>query len=268
MIYADARGAPCPKKESFLGSGCFGKTYRMRHAVDQRLVAVKQSKQHVAGVSTEAKALAAIPPHPHVIAYYDSRIVALRLWLVMELVGDGTTVHPAKHSSWAEAITQQVSAALAHVHRHGIIHRDVKHSNVLLRNSPGPFKKPHAVLTDFGLARATHAGGTYPPRSGARGHIVYRAPEVAAGRAHGPPSDMWQLGILVLELATGVTADEIVGNSPSTGYHRTIAGWMEKDEDGVATETLEDAPRAVRFLRFRAGDRPTATLGSPRPQTR
>jgi serine/threonine protein kinase len=104
------------------------------------------------------------------------------------------------------AIARQVCAALAHAHAHGIIHRDLKPENVLL--TPDGTAK----LMDFGLAHSAVA-----PRLTAEGVIVgtpaYLAPEIALGQTIDSRADLYALGVMLYEVATGrlpFSGDDIV----------------------------------------------------------
>jgi serine/threonine protein kinase len=240
--YVREDGAPCDKKDAHLGSGAFGATYRMRNRLDNQIRAVKQT---TATTLSEARVLAELPRHEHVVAYFGCRR-ALNggVWVVMELVGSGETVQPCRHYPWRSQIVSQVAAALGHIHAHGMLHRDVKSSNVFLS---APLPGGRAVLGDFGHADRT-VGGMYQPSGEApcgRGHWVYRAPEVLLGLPYGPPADMWALGVLALELVVGMGADRMVGNSDAAGWHRDIGTWTRTTEEG--RETLEEIAEDTRI---------------------
>jgi succinyl-CoA synthetase alpha subunit len=126
---------------------------------------------------------------------------AQSVFLVMELLpGSDLSRYARPDRLLPEAavleIAEQLALALAHAHRHGVAHRDVKPANVIY--DPATRR---AVLTDFGLARAPDAQST---RSGVMlGSPAYMAPELLAGARADGRSDMYALGVLVFELLTG-----------------------------------------------------------------
>ncbi|HXS98813.1 MAG TPA: protein kinase [Candidatus Limnocylindrales bacterium] len=108
----------------------------------------------------------------------------------------------------AETIARQITAGLAEAHLHGIIHGDLKPANIILtRLTDGA---PRAVITDFGLARQARAvsktGGT----------AGYMAPELRAGLPNTVASDIYALGVVLYELATGYRPDQNAAMQAST----------------------------------------------------
>ncbi|MCO5972146.1 serine/threonine-protein kinase [Actinoallomurus soli] len=139
--------------------------------------------------------------HPGLIAMYDVVVEDDRPWLVMEyvparsledvFVADGP-ISPARVAD----IGGQLLDALRAAHAAGIVHRDVKPSNVLLENSG------RVVLTDFGIA--TYEGATTLTQSGTfMGSPAYVAPEVASGERASPTSDLWSLGATLYAAVEG-----------------------------------------------------------------
>lgn len=104
--------------------------------------------------------------------------------------------------AWAS----DIASALAHAHRHGIVHRDVKADNVLL-TADG-----EAKLTDFGVAQVSGVQGV--PQFDTAGTAAYLSPEQAQGLPAGPPSDQFSLGVLLYEL--------VCGRRPFEGEHESV----------------------------------------------
>lgn len=108
----------------------------------------------------------------------------------------------------AEAIARDLCAGLAEAHRHQVIHGDMKSANVILTRNPDG--TPRSVITDFGLARAARTSGI---RGGSPG---YMAPELYTGQPTTVASDIYALGVILHELASGVRPDERVAMAAST----------------------------------------------------
>lgn len=138
--------------------------------------------------------------HPGLVAVHDFAVEADRAYLVMELV-DGPTLKDVIASEDLppediRRIGAEVAQTLAYVHSQGVTHRDVKPSNILI-DSDG-----RARLADFGIAALLGADGHT-----AAGEIIgtpaYLSPEQVQGRPVGPPTDVYALGLVLLEAWTG-----------------------------------------------------------------
>lgn len=138
--------------------------------------------------------------HPGLVAVHDFAVEPERAYLVMELV-DGPTLKDviAREDLPPEDIRRignEVAQTLSYVHGQGITHRDVKPSNILI-DSDG-----RARLADFGVAALLGADGHT-----AAGEIIgtpaYLSPEQVRGRGVGPPTDVYALGLVLLEAWTG-----------------------------------------------------------------
>jgi eukaryotic-like serine/threonine-protein kinase len=138
--------------------------------------------------------------HPNVVAIYDVGEDAGRAYLVMELVDGGDlasllTVRGPLPVGDVVRIGDQALAALAALHGHGIVHRDVKPANLLLTRD-GTVK-----LTDFGIAR--FAGAASLTTGSILGTPAYLPPEQAEGRAATAAGDLYSLGVVCFEMLTG-----------------------------------------------------------------
>jgi serine/threonine-protein kinase len=192
-----------------LAAGGMGSVYR---AVDETLgrqVAVKALRRELADDPTflerfrrEARAAAALS-HPGVAAIYDYGEVDGQPFIVMELVeGENLAERVAARGPlpWQEAfaIGEQVAAALAAAHAHGLVHRDVKPANIMLG------RDGRAKVTDFGIAQAAQAA-TLTRTGMVLGSANYVAPEQAKGGHVGPAADLYSLGCVLFEAVTGET---------------------------------------------------------------
>ncbi|MFN3708217.1 serine/threonine-protein kinase [Microcella sp.] len=100
-----------------------------------------------------------------------------------------------------------IAEGLAHIHDRGIIHRDVKPGNILVPSSAEDETTPRAKLVDFGIARLVDSEGV-TGTGAVLGTVHYLSPEQALGAAIGPPSDIYSLGLVLLEALTGHRAFE------------------------------------------------------------
>ena len=161
-------------------------------APDQRLATVARLKR-------EARAIATLS-HPNVVTIFDIGEERGQHFLVMEFL-EGETLRERLNDgplppAEAAHILDQVASALDAVHEAGILHRDVKPSNVMLL--PGGRVK----LMDFGVARGSE--DTLVTQAGMMvGSPAYMAPEQIAGETLGPACDVWALGVLLYEMLAG-----------------------------------------------------------------
>jgi serine/threonine protein kinase len=190
-----------------LGRGGMAEVMLARDTALDRDVAVKLLAERVRGDRDLRERFlregrfAARLSHPNVVGVYDSGEEDGRPYLVMECV-DGVSLAEelARRGPLAPAETaalgRQACEGLAHAHARGLVHRDVKPQNLLLRPD-GTVK-----VADFGIARA--AGGATLTQAGTLlGTAAYMAPEVVAGKPAGPAADVYSLGAVLYELVTG-----------------------------------------------------------------
>jgi serine/threonine-protein kinase len=208
--------------ERELGRGGNGIVYLAHDIKHDRDVAVKVLPPELALAVRNERFLreiqiAAQLTHPHILALYDSGELDGFLYYVMpyvegESLRDRLTRDKQLPLEDALQITREVAEALGYAHKHGVVHRDIKPENILLHEG-------HALLADFGIARAlTAAGGETVTASGVSvGTPTYMSPEQATGS--GEPdarSDLYSLGCVLYEMLvghppfTGATAQEIL----------------------------------------------------------
>jgi serine/threonine protein kinase len=189
-----------------IGQGGMGTVYRALDRKAGREVAVKfispaiaQDEVFLNRFRREVKAVARLH-HPHIVPVLDYGEQHGYAYLVMPLLEVGTLLDALKAGPLSlelgARVMDQVAGALAHAHRHGIIHRDVKPSNILLD------EKQNAMLSDFGMARF-HDGSASLTGSGLIGTPAYMAPEQARGGPVDARCDQYVLGVVLFFLATG-----------------------------------------------------------------
>jgi ABC-type amino acid transport substrate-binding protein/predicted Ser/Thr protein kinase len=212
-----------------LGRGGMGEVYRARDTRTDRIVALKVLPSHMAGDAVfqerfrrEAHAAAGLS-EPHVVPIHGFGEIDGRLYLDMRLV-DGRNLgsilaqrvadgEPPLGPQAAAAVVEQVAAALDAAHQQGLVHRDVKPTNILITD------QDFVYLIDFGLARTagepgmTTAGQTL-------GTLAYMAPERFSGRESDTRSDIYALTCVFYECLTGNRP------YPSDSLEQQIAGHM------------------------------------------
>lgn len=238
-----------------VGSGGMATVYRAYDRRHDRLVALKvilphlrHNREFVERFQREGRNAAALR-HPHIVPIYDSGILEGYPYLAMEYLEGGSL------SDWmdqhqgpfplrqAAGILSQIGSALDHAHQHGVIHRDVKPSNILLT------REGEAQLSDFGIARAVWDSRL--TESGARlGTPAYMAPEQARGQETDRRTDIYALGVVLYELATG--RPPFRGNTNAVLYQhvhepppspRRLNPQLPREAEGVILKALAKKPK-------------------------
>ncbi|MGT2427053.1 protein kinase domain-containing protein [Amnibacterium kyonggiense] len=182
----------------------------------QRRVAIKVFRGGFADAvdpqrTTQEMRLLAAVNHPSVVAVLDASNGdgVFGAFLVMELVvGDdlGALLHRARGplaADFARRIVADVASALAALHEQGVVHRDVKPANILVpRAASSTTDGVAAKLTDFGIAQLVDGARLTAPDS-ILGTAAYLSPEQVKGAPPRPTSDVYSLGLVLLEALTG-----------------------------------------------------------------
>ncbi len=189
-----------------LGTGGMGSVWRAWDHREHRYVAAK-----VLGQSDAASLLRFLREqshrvqHPHVVTPFSWAGEDDRVLFTMPLVRGGSVAtllgdHGALPPAWAWTLLDQLLDALAAVHAAGLVHRDVKPSNLLLE--PTGNRRPHLRLSDFGIATAAHLD-----RLTLTGQVVgtpgYLAPELLSGAAPDPRQDLYAAGLVAATMLAG-----------------------------------------------------------------
>jgi tRNA A-37 threonylcarbamoyl transferase component Bud32 len=147
----------------------------------------------------EAKAIANLN-HPNILPIYDSGQEGEYSFIVMRYVEDAHTLKQVMETRLSlrqiTGLIEQIAAALDYAHRQGVIHRDVKPSNVLVDND-------WALLTDFGLAKMTEDSVRLTGTGVGIGTPAYMSPEQGQGQSVDHRTDIYALGVILFEMLTG-----------------------------------------------------------------
>src|SRR5271169_94559 len=183
---------------SAIGKGGMGEVWRARDPRLNRDVAIKVSAQQFTDrFEREARAIAALN-HPNICTLYDVG----PNYLVMELVEGDTLAACLKRGKLPMEQTlqygAQIASALSAAHAKGIVHRDLKPGNVMVT-------KAGVKVLDFGLAKSTR-DETLTVANAVMGTPAYMAPEQREGKACDARTDIYALGLVLSEMATGTRA--------------------------------------------------------------
>ncbi|MFC4036295.1 protein kinase [Streptomyces polygonati] len=191
--------------DEILGTGGTADVFRAADLRLRREVAVKVFRPGATAISADRFCEEAILlgrlAHPALLAVYDAGRYLGGAYVVMHLV-KGITLRERIHDGApltdadVARLGGQLALALAHAHAAGIVHRDVKPSNVLL----GPDETPY--LADFGISRLIDEPTRAEPGT-VVGTVPYLAPEQVLGRGSSPASDIYSLGLVLLEAVKG-----------------------------------------------------------------
>lgn len=243
-----------------IGSGGMAEVFRAHDELLGRDVALKVFRREFASADDlrrqkgEVRLLANLS-HPALVTLFDTTSDDEgRGVLVLEFV-DGTDAGarlkegPLPEPAVA-ALAVDVARALAYIHGRGVVHRDIAPANILLPSATS--SGVHAKLTDLGIARLIDDA-----RITSTGFVIgtasYLSPEQAAGRPVGPPSDVYSLGLVLLECLTGTR------EFPGSGVESAVAR-LSRDPD--VPDTLDpEWRRLIRSMVTREPDhRPTAAV--------
>lgn len=194
-----------------LGKGGMGAVYKANDSALEKTVAVKillpgLSRESIVRFQQEAKAAAKLQ-HPNIVKVLDfGQTPTGDLYLIMDYVGSDSLEDSIEHSKRlplerALPIFIQITAGLQHAHANGVLHRDVKPSNIMISEKD----TDNVQLVDFGLAKLQSERDSQRLTStGARvGSPLYMSPEQASGSEVDTRSDIYSMGCLMYKVLTG-----------------------------------------------------------------
>jgi hypothetical protein len=237
--------------ERRVGIGGMASVWLARDTRLERPVAIKilsetlaMDREFVERFRREARVAAQLS-HPNLVHLYDFGTEDERPFLVSEWI-DGLDLHELRRSETpidAEALAADLLSALDYIHRAGIVHRDVKPSNVLV-GSDG-----RARLTDFGIAQPEDA--TRLTKTGlVLGTVTYIAPEVMRGERASARSDLYAAGVVLKEEVDRKSSPEL----------QRLVDWLTAPEPEARPRTAADALELVEKVRQTPSRRTAATV--------
>lgn len=253
-----------------VGQGGMATVYRAEDTQLGRIVAIKMIHEGTGPVASierahTEKALLASLSHPSLVTLYDAQLIPGRpQYLVMEFV-DGPTLAgrmaagPLPPRDVAR-ITRDLARGLTAVHAAGIVHRDVKPSNVLLAQSRSG-DPVAAKLADFGIACSIENTRLTTPGI-VLGTLTYMAPEQLRDADPGTPVDIFALGLVVLEALSGETGYAALGSGRAAAIARlaqppriseTVPEEWRDLLTGMTRLEPEERPTAVEVARVARG---------------
>ena len=191
------------------GLGAYGHVVKAFSRVSGKEVAVKIIDKSVLSLEGEDQlrreiSILQFVSHPNVLQLYDVFETFERIYIVTELIDGGTLFEHLEGrkfrvtEEFARKAVSDIAHGLAYLHSNGIVHRDIKLENVMLRSRAS--KLPQCVIIDFGLSR--FLGPTDASEEGV-GTLQYAAPEVVLKRKYRTKADCWSLGVILYILLTG-----------------------------------------------------------------
>ncbi|MCA1630118.1 MAG: serine/threonine protein kinase, partial [Acidobacteria bacterium] len=242
---------------SLLGAGGMGEVYLAEDTKLGRAAALKVLPSEVASDQgrmrrfVQEARLASSLNHPHIVTIYEIEDEARPPFIAAEFI-DGETLRGRMRAGGMNLgevlrVCEQITSALAAAHEAGIVHRDVKPENVMIR------RDGYAKVLDFGLAKLTERGApsvdteaqtralvkTDP--GAVMGTVNYMSPEQARGQAVDARTDIWSLGVVLFEMLTGQTPFR----GKSAG-HTIVA--IQDEEPPPLARFAPEAPEALQEL--------------------
>ncbi|XP_020222848.1 phosphoenolpyruvate carboxylase kinase 1 isoform X2 [Cajanus cajan] len=206
-----------------IGRGRFGTVFRCSSAdsgdsyavksIDKAAITAAGDPLDAQCLLTEAKIVELLSPHPHIVSLHALYEDETHLHMVLDLCYESEFHHSVMPEAAAASVMWQLMQAVAHCHRLGVAHRDIKPDNILFDEDS------RLKLADLGSAELFSEG---QPMSGVVGTPHYVAPEVLAGRDYNEKVDVWSAGVVFYQLLVGFAPFR--GDSPVEIFEAVVRG--------------------------------------------
>ncbi|MDX8398651.1 MAG: serine/threonine-protein kinase [Gallionellaceae bacterium] len=232
---------------SELGQGAMGVVYKATDPLIDRIVAIKtinlglaleEKEEYEGRFYQEAKAAGRLS-HPNIVTIYDVGKSGDVAYIAMEFL-QGREIREILDDGQALSVAQvldistQIALGLAYAHEHGIVHRDVKPSNIMM------IRDGHIKITDFGIARMESA--SVRTQTGmVLGSPKYMSPEQVMGKLIDQRSDIFSLGVMLYEMLTGKAP--FVGDNINSIMYQTLNGVPP-----LPSSVNADVPEMLNFI--------------------
>lgn len=213
--------------EALLGEGGMGMVYRAHDLKNDQIVAIKimlsnlvNKPQFRSRFMQEAEAIVQFNS-PAIVKVLATGVHEEAPYIVMEYIEGGSLTNYMRQLDWSGSrppvdmvmtIAAQIAEGLTYAHQRGLIHRDIKPGNILLKMREGVYQPRQAVITDFGLA-VQRKDGDEMDTAPFMGSLAYMSPEQCENKPLDGRSDIYSLGIVLYQLATGKLPFQI--NAPA-----------------------------------------------------
>ena len=242
--------------EKELGRGGMGIVFQARRNSDNQTVAIKMilrgdfaTRAERARFESEALAASRLD-HPNIIPIYEIGKQNQQDYFCMKLIrGESLAQRLAKgpmSAHEAAKVMVQIAQAIEHAHQRGVLHRDVKPSNILIDSSG------KAYIVDFGLAKSAHGNNSLTKSGAVLGTPSYMAPEQASGSGNqvGPAADIYSLGAVLYHCLTG--------KPPFLGASPVDTVLMVIEQDPVPPRVInQNCNRQMEMIAMRCLQKPT-----------
>jgi serine/threonine protein kinase len=205
------------KIDRLIGQGGMASVYQATDTKLERPAAIKVLHAHLAGQEQyqqrflqEARAVAAMD-HPNIVRVISFNSENGVFYMVMELIVGGNLRaylkrlekdHKVMEVSEAVELARQMADALSYAHQQGMVHRDIKPDNIMLKPNQSVLTQYMPILTDFGLAKMVESGDIFDTEQPA-GTYPYMSPEQVRAERVDTRSDIYELGVVMYEIITG-----------------------------------------------------------------